>query len=61
MSILATAKTNIPSKVHYTQYIVTEDEPKESRAGTLKRLEQLTPHRLILFMRAIVRTRYAKR
>ena len=28
MSILTTAKTNIPSKVHFTEYIVT-DGPKE--------------------------------
>jgi hypothetical protein len=32
MSILATAKTNIPSKVHYTEYIVTGNQPKMSYA-----------------------------
>jgi|GEM_PF-3384792 len=63
MSILTTAKTNIPSKVHFTEYIATENAPKESRLfNTSKRPKQADAagayigfQRHTLFMRSIVR------
>lgn len=69
MSILAATKTDIPSKVHHTEYIVAENKPKESRAGIPRHLEQqlaamrtvVTPNRLTSFMKAMVRRLHVKR
>ncbi|HSX29628.1 MAG TPA: hypothetical protein VLE73_03655 [Candidatus Saccharimonadales bacterium] len=51
MSMLATAKTNNPSKVHYTEYIVAEDEPEEQSRAPGSRI---TPRTRTAFMKALV-------
>jgi len=62
MSILATAETNTPSKVSYTEYIITENVPEGSQAGVPQHLGQLDvirtrtiPHRRTSFMRTMIR------
>lgn len=50
MSTLVARKANIPSKVHYTEYIIAENEPKERVHATSPRT---TPHRRTAFMRAM--------
>ncbi len=62
MSILANAKTDTPSKVHYTEYILTENGPRGPQADIPKHLEQfvaqrtqLAPHRYAVFKKTVVR------
>jgi len=54
MSILTTAKTNTPSKVHFTEYIVTANAPKESRQSDAIRTYMVFQGRA-LFMKTMVR------
>jgi hypothetical protein len=62
MPELATTKINIPSKVHYTEYIITENVPKEPPAGISQHLKgfdegevPIASHRYAVFKRALVR------
>jgi hypothetical protein len=68
MSVLPTIKVNTLPKVHYTEYIVAENEPKESGAGIPKHVKQLNAmkapmitRRHTVFMRAMARKLHVKR